>query len=179
MLNRPIHHLGYIVDELEPAVRQWADLGVGPFFVLEHVPFDELRGPGDEVRFDHSAGFAYLGNVGLELQQMHDVSPPELADALGCGRADHLNHIAYALEDPGSGSAWLERQGFAEKVYTRSGPVEDRMHFVPRLGHMIELHQDSVPFAAFWNAIRDASASWDGDASPRSAQELISTLDAS
>lgn len=39
----PLHHIGYWVENLDRARRQWqADLGVGPFATIEQVPFDSL-----------------------------------------------------------------------------------------------------------------------------------------
>ena len=38
-----LHHIGYWVDDLDSAMKQWGqDLGVGPFQVIEHVPFDSF-----------------------------------------------------------------------------------------------------------------------------------------
>jgi hypothetical protein len=39
----PIHHLGYVVENLEASVeRLVSELGAGPFFVLRDVAFEQL-----------------------------------------------------------------------------------------------------------------------------------------
>ena len=36
-----LHHIGYWVDDLDAAMKQWQrDLDVGPFHVIEHVTFE-------------------------------------------------------------------------------------------------------------------------------------------
>ena len=37
---RPIHHLGYVVEDLHRDVPRFAAAtGAGPFFAMEHIPF--------------------------------------------------------------------------------------------------------------------------------------------
>ena len=56
-----LHHIGYWVDNLDSAMKQWRrDLGVGPFHVIEHVTFSEFvltvgDQAYDDVVFDHAA----------------------------------------------------------------------------------------------------------------------------
>ena len=74
-----LHHIGYWVDDLDAAMRRWeAELGVGPFQVIEHVRFEEfVLTVGDErydaVVFDHAAAFAAWGPVVVELGQVHAI----------------------------------------------------------------------------------------------------------
>ena len=74
-----LHHVGYWVDDLAAAQARWSrDLGVGPFDVIEHVPFDEFvltadGRPHRDVVFDHSAAFAAWGPVVVELGQVHAI----------------------------------------------------------------------------------------------------------
>ena len=86
-----LHHVGYWVDDLDSALTRWnTDLGVGPFQVIEHVPFEEfvLIVDGrqyDDVVFDHSAAFAAWGPVVVELGQVHAIDD-RLAAAYGITR---------------------------------------------------------------------------------------------
>ena len=42
-MKQALHHVGYWVDDLDAAMKQWhRDLDVGPFDVIEHVPFDSF-----------------------------------------------------------------------------------------------------------------------------------------
>jgi len=79
-----LHHVGYWVEDLDSAIKQWSrDLGVGPFNVIEHVPFDSfvLTADGQEHRdvvFDHSAAFAAWGPVVVELGQVHAIDASDV-----------------------------------------------------------------------------------------------------
>ena len=83
-----LHHVGYWVDDLDSALTRWnTDLGVGPFQVIEHVPFEEFvlivdGQRDDDVVFDHSAAFAAWGPVVVELGQVHAIDD-RLAAAYG------------------------------------------------------------------------------------------------
>jgi catechol 2,3-dioxygenase-like lactoylglutathione lyase family enzyme len=80
LLPRPIHHVGFNVPDLRAAIDSWVSVyGVGPFYVNEHVAYDECTSSGIPAMWDHSAGFGQWGAVPVELQQTHDLRPAELA----------------------------------------------------------------------------------------------------
>ena len=66
-MKQALHHVGYWVGDLDAAMKQWQrDLGVGPFDVIEHVPFEEfvLTDGGqarDDVVVEHSVAFVAWG----------------------------------------------------------------------------------------------------------------------
>ena len=131
-----LHHVGYWVDDLGSALTRWSqDLGVGPFQVIEHVPFEEfvLLVDGqrdDDVVFDHSAAFAAWGPVVVELGQVHAIDD-RLAAAYGiapaaCGIAPAayrvapgadrvapgaVSHVSWVVPDVEQESARLARLG--------------------------------------------------------------------
>ena len=98
-----LHHVGYWVDDLAAAQARWeAELGVGPFQVIEHVPFDSFAfADGDHVRgdvvFDHSAAFAAWGPVVVELDQVHAIDD-RLAAAYGVVPGA-VSHVSWVVPD--------------------------------------------------------------------------------
>ena len=47
----PIHHLGYVVEDLEATVQRLvSELGAGPFFVLRDVSFEQVTSRGEALR---------------------------------------------------------------------------------------------------------------------------------
>jgi hypothetical protein len=46
--------------------------------------------------------------------------------------------------------------------YGAAGPIRDYMHYVQALGHVVELHIASGPFAATWAGFAAAARDWDG-----------------
>ena len=141
-----LHHVGYWVDDLAAARARWqAELGVGPFQVIEHVPFDSFAiVDGDEVRgdvvFDHSAAFAAWGPVVVELDQVHAIDD-RLAAAYGVVPGA-VSHVSWVVPDIGQESARLAGLGCALISTARSGPITVAWHDGgPLFPHPVEVHQ--------------------------------------
>jgi catechol 2,3-dioxygenase-like lactoylglutathione lyase family enzyme len=155
---RALHHVGYWVDDLAAAQARWrGELGVGPFQVIEHVPFDSFAlapalapalatvlADGDrvgrDVVFDHSAAFAAWGPVVVELDQVHAIDD-RLAVAYGVVPGA-VSHVSWLVPDVAEESARLAGLGCALINTARSGPVSVAWHHGGALfPHPIELHQ--------------------------------------
>ena len=143
---RSLHHVGYWVDDLAAAQERWgSELGVGPFEVIEHVPFDSflLAGDGHDERgvvFDHSAAFAAWGPVVVELDQVHSIDD-RLAAAYGVVPGA-VSHVSWVVSDLAEESARLAELGCALINTARSGPISVAWHDGgPLFPHPIELHQ--------------------------------------
>jgi catechol 2,3-dioxygenase-like lactoylglutathione lyase family enzyme len=145
---RTLHHVGYWVDDLAGAQASWgAHLGVGPFQVIEHVPFDSFvltvdGQPYRDVVFDHSAAFAAWGPIVVELGQVHAIED-RLAAAYSVthGAVSHVSWVVPNLEEE---SARLERLGCRLINAARSGPISVAWHEGgPLFPHPIELHQQN------------------------------------
>ena len=156
-----LHHIGYWVDDLDAAMKQWSrDLGIGPFHVIEHVPFDSfvLAGPGPGpgtgtgvgtgadgrpragVVFDHSAAFAAWGPVVVELGQVHAIDD-RLAAAYDV-TPGAVSHVSWVVPDVEQESTRLERLGCRLINTARSGPIRVAWHDGgPLFPHPVELHQ--------------------------------------
>src|SRR5208282_3939650 len=162
-----LHHIGYWVDDLGSALTRWSqDLGVGPFQVIDHVPFEEFvlivdGQRDDDVVFDHSAAFAAWGPVVVELGQVHAIDD-RLAAAYGIGPAAYgigpaaygiapgayrvapgaVSHVSWVVPDLEQESARLAQLGCRLINTARSGPILVAWHHGgPLFPHPIELHQ--------------------------------------
>jgi hypothetical protein len=164
---QPLHHVGYWVDNLDSALARWhTDLGVGPFQVIEHVPFEEfvLIVDGQEhedVVFDHSAAFGAWGPVVVELGQVHAIDD-RLAAAYGINPAANganpgtnganpgaVSHVSWVVPDITQESARLARLGCRLINKARSGPISVAWHHGgPLFPHPIELHQHNDVIAS-------------------------------
>jgi hypothetical protein len=141
-----IHHVGYWVDDLGSAQERWTqDLGVGPFQVIEHVPFDSfvLTAGGQEygdVVFDHSAAFAAWGPLVVELGQVH-ACDDRIAAAYRIVPGA-VSHVSWVVPDLAQESARLARLGCRLINTARSGPVSVAWHDGgPLFPHPVEVHQ--------------------------------------
>jgi catechol 2,3-dioxygenase-like lactoylglutathione lyase family enzyme len=142
-----LHHIGYWVDDLDAAMKQWQrDLDVGPFHVIEHVTFEAftlLTPDGqrhDDVVFDHAAAFAAWGSAVVELNQVHAIDD-RLAAALNPAPGT-VSHVSWVVPDIKAESARLTRLGCRLINTARSGPVDVAWHHGgPLFAHPVELHR--------------------------------------
>jgi catechol 2,3-dioxygenase-like lactoylglutathione lyase family enzyme len=149
---RSLHHVGYWVDDLDAALKQWGDdLGVGPFQVIGHMTFEEfvLVVDGQEYRdvvFDHSSGFAAWGPVVVELSQVHAIDD-RLAAAYGVV-SGAVSHVSWVVPDVAAESDRLARLGCRLINTARSGPISVAWHDGgPLFPHPIEVHQHNSVIA--------------------------------
>ena len=65
----PIHHIGYVVEDLAAGIERFAtQFGAGPFLVMEHLEFDEVTVPRRTRRLRPLVG---LRPVGLDPGRAH------------------------------------------------------------------------------------------------------------
>ncbi len=163
VIDRPIHHIGYVVDDIPTAV-EWAvsTLGAGPFFLIEHLRFDEVTYAGAPAAYDHSSAFGQWGDIKVELTVVHSAAPAGLADAFA-GPTPRVGHVAFLADDLEAETAELEAAGLPLFHTGRSGPV--RAHWFDGravLGHHVEVLQRSDPLLGFYELMRASHAGWDG-----------------
>ena len=153
---RGLHHIGYWTDDLDAAMAQATRLlGVGPFHVLEHVDLGDFRFRGEAATLDHSAAFAAWGAVLLELDQVHEVRPAALHEALRV-RPGTISHVAWTTDDLGAERDHMTGAGCGLLTTSEGGAVADWFSGGELFGHPVEIHQPSAPVLAFWESVRDA-----------------------
>jgi len=162
ILDRPIHHLGYSVPDLEVAVEHFKNaLGVGPFLTLKDVTFEVCEHRGEPCVFEHTAAFAKWGKIFIELHHTHAASPEPVASVLRFGQGLMVNHTAYLSTTAAEDSAQLEALGMPAMIHIRQGPVCEWIHQSP-FGHAIEIHTASDFLDEFFTAVAAAADGWDG-----------------
>lgn len=164
---RPLHHLGYWVDDLNEGIdRAIRTLGVGPFLVDEHVAFDDFTlADGSRIEdpsyLDHTAAFAAWGPVVIELAVVHTVDP-WLADAYRLGRPG-LGHVSWVVEDLATESARLEELGCPLIHTASSGAVAVAWHDGgPLFPHPVEVHRSGAPILGMHGRLAALAEGWDG-----------------
>ena len=165
--QRALHHVGYWVDDLAAAQARWGSkLGVGPFQVIEHVPFEEFvltvgGQPRRDAVFDHSAAFAAWGPAVVELGQVHAIDDRlAAAYALAPGA---VSHVSWVVPDVARESERLERLGCQLINTARTGPISVAWHHGgPLFPHPIELHQHNDVIASMHDHLVALRADADG-----------------
>jgi methylmalonyl-CoA/ethylmalonyl-CoA epimerase len=162
--RRPISHVSYAVDDLERAVAWWSStLGAGPFFLVDHVAFDELTHRGQPCVWDHSAAFGQWGSMAIELQELHASDPPALTELLVPAAMPVFNHVAYLSATPEDDSAELGAAGHELFLHGRTGALEIRFHDTrAALGQATEIHRDGPGLRHAFTRIAEAARDWDG-----------------
>lgn len=163
-LPRTIHHIGFNVPDLRGAIDTWVNAhGAGPFYVNEHVAYDECTASGAPATWDHSAGFAQWGALPVELQQTHDLAPAELVRPFTADGRSAVNHVGVTAQDPATESARLESLGFAVCMHARLGSVEFFWHDATEtFGYCIEVITAGPGLDGFFDTVRDGACDWDG-----------------
>jgi hypothetical protein len=159
-----IRQAGYVVDDLEAAMRHWSEvIGVGPFFYNERVPIRNYTYRGERHEPHNSVALANSGGLQIELIQTRNDVPSMYRDFKQAGRRG-LQHFAYWTETYDADLERLVAQGFEPVM---SGEVGDRGRFVyfdteTHPGTVIELSEVLGPKGTMFRLIREASENWDG-----------------
>jgi catechol 2,3-dioxygenase-like lactoylglutathione lyase family enzyme len=167
---RPLHHVGYWVDDLQTAVvRAVRTLGVGPFLVHPHVTFDSFTlADGTQVRdaayFDHSAAFASWGDLVLELSEIHSIDPALATSYRTDGPGEPgPGHVSWVVDDLEAESARLEAEGCPLIHTATSGAVQVAWHHGgPLFPQPIELHRAGPPILGMHARLAALADGWDG-----------------
>ena len=158
----PVMQLGYVVPDLERAMRHWVSLGVGPFFVLPHVRFAETRYRGQPTEFDMSVGLAQWGEVQIELIQQYDEGPSIYRD-FAYRATGGLQHVGVMTDSVDADLARLRPLGI-ESVQSGSTATGIKFAYVSTdlyPGAMVELIQHGT-IDDFFKMVRQAAQGWDG-----------------
>jgi catechol 2,3-dioxygenase-like lactoylglutathione lyase family enzyme len=157
-----IHHVGYVVEDLRSGIDAFArDFAAGPFFVMEHLEFDEVTYDGGPAVYDHSSGFGAWGPILVELTEVHDAHPPGLAAALTAPGAG-IGHVAWLADDLEAETARLRAAGLTPFHTGRTGPAS-AVWFDggATFGHPVEVLQRRDEILGFYAMVRSAADGWD------------------
>jgi hypothetical protein len=105
----PIMQLAYVPKNFDAAIAYWTRaLGVGPFFLWEHIAVDELTYRGARVNLDFSVAISYWGDIQIELIRQDD----DTASIYRDWNSNALHHIQLAVNDYDEALAACAREGF-------------------------------------------------------------------
>jgi hypothetical protein len=160
----PIRQNGYVVRDIEAALKHWTEvIGVGPFWYFERVPIEQFSYQGEPSPLEVSIALANTGPLQIELIQQRNDAPSMYRDFLSAGH-EGLQHVAYWTK---SFDADLDRaQGSGFQV-AQSGQIgaDGRFVYFQSAGHpgtVVELSEISGPKGTFFARIAQAAAGWDG-----------------
>lgn len=111
----PETQLGYVVRDIEAAMRHWIDVfGVGPFLFMEKGtgrPPGRTVYKGEETVVETRLAFTYMGDVQIELIEQVNAAPSPYRDFLAAGR-EGLQHLGFWVPDYARACQTLEAAGY-------------------------------------------------------------------
>ena len=159
----PVIQLGYVVPDIQVALRHWIDvIGVGPFFLFEHMhpPAAEYRGEPTDV--DISAAFSYSGEQQIELIEQHNAEPSVYRDYLARHPEGGLHHFAFWTEGNEALLEQLASDGHEFEVSQRYGTDHSYLSTEAVPGTMIQLMHATDAYVGLFEMIRQAAVGWNG-----------------
>lgn len=160
----PIMQNGYVVRDWRAAAEHWSrELGVGPFFVMEHIRFRSCTFRGAPAAIDMSVAIAYSGDHQIELVQQHNDAPSiyrEFLDARGEG-LQHVGALVDAIGPIVAAAGWGER--VIQAGETLVGQRFAYFDVGPHPGAMIELIEVGAEARAAFAYMKRAAAEWNGE----------------
>ncbi|HSN73398.1 MAG TPA: VOC family protein [Steroidobacteraceae bacterium] len=159
----PIVQMGYVVPDIEQAIDHWTrTFGVGPWFLIEHTPFTELKYRGKPVHVDQSAALAQWDDMQIELVQQHNEVRCVNTDFAGRERGG-LQHLGVMCDSVEREMERLARDGVEAIQWGAVDAI--RFAFLDTGQHdglIVELIEDGPAIREFFAMVRDAARDWDG-----------------
>lgn len=163
----PVIQLGFVVPNIEAAVAHWASIGVGPFFLLEHIQFGRCHFRGRPLSIDMSVAVGQWGSVQVELIRQHCDTPSIYTTFDGSARGG-LQHMGVMTASVPDSLARLAERG-VEPVQAGETATGIRFAYVntdelpgAHPGGMIELIESGPAIDGFFSLVRKAAVDWDG-----------------
>jgi len=160
----PVMQLGFVVPDLEAAIVHWSSrVGVGPFFVMQHIKWGELLFRGQPSDVDMSVAVAQWGEVQVELIQQWNESP-SIYTEFPLRRQGGLQHLGVMTDSVPEHLSRLKARGIepvqwgATSNGVRFAYVDSDFH----PGGMIELIESGRAINGFFKMVREAAQGWDG-----------------
>ena len=156
--------MAYTVSDIRAAIDHWVgELGVGPWFLLDHFGGAHPVYRGRPSQADVAIAMAFAGHMQIELIQPNDQHPSVYREAIE-RRGHGFHHIGRASDDIDRDIAALEAQGYrvafhagvptgGDVAYLDRSP--DDPYFIELIAATDGMDQ---AFTAFWRA----SVGWDG-----------------
>lgn len=132
LLPGGIRQNGYIVADLRASLRPWIELGVGPWFTLDHLQ-QTVDYRGTEAGVEISVAFAQAGELQVELIEQHDDSPSAYREFLDSGRQG-FHHLAWWAPDYDATMAAAAGAGWSVLQTGDGGGAAHYAYFDPPVG---------------------------------------------
>jgi hypothetical protein len=159
----PLRQVGYVVKDIEKAMVQWVNIGIGPWYYAETVPVENFQYMGKPSDVKISIALTNSGYIQIELIQQKNDAPSLYRDFIKTN-GEGMHHVSYWTEDFDEKNDLLLSDGF---TVGHSGNIGAKGRFIYYLheklpGTIIELSEVSGKKGGLFKAIAEAAVNWDG-----------------
>lgn len=159
-----IRQLGYVVHDIEAAMRHWVDvLGVGPWYYIERLSARDFLYRGQPSDPDVSIALANSGRAQIELIQQRNDAPSMYRDFLATG-PEGLQHVSTWPVDYDATLARALAAGhrIGQQGSSSRGPFAYMETEGAHRGSCMEIAAYSETRKRQFDAIEAAARDWDG-----------------
>jgi hypothetical protein len=159
----PILQNGYAVRDWRAAAEHWISvMGVGPFFLMDHIEFEWCEFRGEPAEIDMSVAIAYTGGQQIELVQQHNDAPSIYTEFLASNEPG-LQHMGVLVDDL---QATLDTHDLRRKI-VQQGRTAGGINFayvdtIFHNGTMLELIEADTSARSAFDYMKGKATSWDG-----------------
>ncbi len=157
----PVMQIAFVPADFDAALRHWTQvMGVGPFFMLENIQFEDSRYLGAPNECLFSIALAYWGDLQVELIRQENDAPSIYRGVAGQG----LHHICLITDDIAAARATAQAAGATLLVEGKVG-ADGAVIYVDTgggPGSIVEVLQPASGMLDLFAMIRESSVNWDG-----------------
>ncbi len=159
----PILQNGYAVHDWRAAADHWINvMGVGPFFLMDHIEFEWCEFRGEPVDIDMGVVIAYTGNQQIELVQQYNDAPSIYTEFLARNEPG-LQHMGVLIDDL---QATLDQHDLRKKI-VQQGRTSNGINFayvdtIFHNGTMLELIEVDASARSAFDYMKSKADNWDG-----------------
>jgi Glyoxalase/Bleomycin resistance protein/Dioxygenase superfamily len=162
VLPGPIRQIGYVVTDLDQALSNWIELGVGPWYVMRGLSMHTLY-HGQPCEIALSLALANSGELQVELIHQHADTPSIFTEFLNA-RGEGFHQLAYWTEHFDTTMRSVNNAGWPV-VWSGGEDLGARFAYVEppnspaTVIEIMELTETTLGMGKF---VRDAANGWDG-----------------
>lgn len=161
----PVRQMGYVVRDIESAMRNWTTtLHIGPFYYVDHAPVIELCYLGIRRSPAVSIALAYSGHTQIELIQQHDQTPSAYLNFVNAGH-EVLHHLGFFTEHYDLDLQRANEAGLdVEQSVVIDDPMGDSTYFASRGNGvaMLKLIAMRPANRELYEMVQSEAVRWDG-----------------
>jgi len=154
----------HVPEDFDAALRFWTEtMGVGPFFLREHVNLDRVTYRGKPTDPDFDMALAYWGDVQIELIRQHNDAPSIHTEWRAAGHQG-VQHLCVMVENMADTRRLVAERGgiILQEVFMPDGAGEAiYVDMGGGPGTMIEYLALREDRRAGFEAMRTLAANWD------------------